>query len=321
MIKVAITGADSPDAGELIRILVNHPDVEITSLVAPGHEGKQIQLHHHGLLGEEKQYFTSSLRPEQSDILFIADKKVKRSDILRLRETYPDLKLISLNHPENDIDLIAVQEEKEDGDEEDAFRWSEPLFALPEINRKALVRGAKTAFIPTPISSLTLVALYPLATHLLLSGDITLNISAPEDLVSKEMINQSIGEITETLHEVQRSFNGNINVNILPPSSKRGVELTMELPSSLDLEHLMRTYEMYDDHNFSYAVTTPVTLDDVKGTEKVIISLSLSKDGRLQLHSVSDGRLRGNAGEAVHVMNLMFGLHEKTGLYLKPYAY
>ncbi|MDE5790263.1 MAG: N-acetyl-gamma-glutamyl-phosphate reductase, partial [Muribaculaceae bacterium] len=83
----------------------------------------------------------------------------------------------------------------------------------------------------------------------------------------------------------------------------------------------LKAYEIYDDHNFSFAVTSPVKLDDVKGTEKIIISLSRSKDGVLSIHSVADGRLRGSAGEAVHVMNLMFGLHEKTGLYLKPYAF
>ena len=305
MIKVAISGADAPDAGELIRILVNHPDVEIVALVAPGHEGKQLQLHHHGLLGEEKKYFTSSFRPDQADILFIADKKIKESDILRLRNLYPDLKVVVLNRPEKD----------------GAETTDQPVFALPEINRKSLVRGAKTAYIPTPLSSLALVPLYPLAKHMLLSGDIELNVSAPSDLVDEETVGQSISEIKEILGDAQRSFDGKIKFNILPPTSKRGIELKAEMPTPLDLEHLLRTYDMYDDHNFSFAVTSPVKLDDVKGTEKIIVSLALSKEGNLSLHSVADGRLRGNAGEAVHVMNLMFGLHEKTGLYLKPYAY
>lgn len=309
MIKVAISGADAPVAGELIRILVNHPDVEIVALVAPGHEGKQVQSIHHGLLGEEKMTFTGSFNPSGADILFIADNNIKLSDFKRLRESYPELKAVTLNPLNTDIEADS---------EELSPNF---IFALPEINRKAIVRGAKEALVPSPLSSLALVPLYPLALNMLLSGDIRLNVSAPEDLVSEEAIERSVSEISKMLNEAQRSFEGKVTFNILPPSSKRGIELNMELPSPVDMEHTLKAYEIYDDHNFSFAVTSPVKLDDVKGTEKIIMSLSLSKDGMLSIHSVADGRLRGSAGEAVHIMNLMFGLHEKTGLYLKPYAF
>ncbi|MDE5869894.1 MAG: hypothetical protein K2H18_06650 [Muribaculaceae bacterium] len=305
MIKVAISGADTPAAGEIIRILVNHPDVEIISLVAPGHEGKQVQALHHGLLGEEKIPITGSARLDSADVLFIADNNLRNSDYNRLRKAYPDLKVIALNPLTEDV---PVDEEP-------------PVYALPEINRKALVRGAKTAVLPSPVASIALVSLFPLAKNLLLNGDLMLNISAPSDIVSKELLEKSAEEITLHLNEAQRSFHGAVSFNILPPSSKRGIEMTTSLNSPLDITHILSTYEIYDDHNFSYPVLSPVKLDDVKGTEKVIISLSLSKDGVLSIHSVADGRLRGNAGEAVHVMNLMFGLHEKTGLYLKPYAF
>lgn len=305
MIKVAISGADSPMAGELIRILVNHPDVEIVSLVAPGHEGKPLHSVHHGLLGEVDLSFTGIFKPENADILFIADRNIKHSDLLRLRNLLPDLNVVLFFPP-------VAEDDAED---------SEHIFALPEINRKALVRGAKTAILPNPLSSLALVPLYPLALNMLLSGDITLNVSAPEDVVATDILAASVAEIEKALKEAQLSFNGKIKYKILPPTSKRGIELSLEIPMPLDMEHLMKAYEIYNDHNFAFAVTTPVKLDDVKGTEKILFSLNLSKDGELMIHSVADGRLRGSAGEAVHVMNLMFGLHEKTGLYLKPYAY
>ncbi|MDE6410509.1 MAG: hypothetical protein K2K81_09770 [Muribaculaceae bacterium] len=309
MIKVAISGADTPVAGELIRILVNHPDVEIVALVAPGREGKQLQSVHHGLLGEEKMSFTGSFNPAGADILFIADNNIKHSEFKRLRDAFPDLKVVALNPIIPDDEALPEN------------RAADFIFALPEINRKAIVRGGKDALVPSPLSSLALVPLYPLALNMLLSGDILLNVSAPEDIVSEEMLERSAKEISEMLNEAQRSFSGNISFNILPPSSKRGIELKTEISSPVDMEHTLKAYEIYDDHNFSFAVTSPVKLDDVKGTEKIIISLSLSKDGVLSIHSVADGRLRGSAGEAVHIMNLMFGLHEKTGLYLKPYAF
>ncbi|MDE7440815.1 MAG: hypothetical protein K2M69_01445 [Muribaculaceae bacterium] len=316
MIKVAISGADTPVAGELIRILVNHPDVEIVSLIAQGHEGKQLQSIHHGLLGEVSLTFSGSFKPSSANILFIADPNVKASEIYRLRKAYPELKVVALNPPVNDI-----EQEDEKAETENEENTPELVFALPEINRKPLVRGAGSAVIPNPVSSLALVPLYPLALNMLLSGDITFNISAPEDIITEENLTRSIREIADSLTEAQRSFHGDIKFHVLPPTSKRGIELTVSIPCPLDMEHTLKAFDIYDDHNFSFAVTTPVKLDDVKGTEKIIFSLSLTKDGQLQIHSVADGRLRGSAGEAVHVMNLMFGLHEKTGLYLKPYAF
>lgn len=316
MIKVAISGADTPVAGELIRILVNHPDVEIVSLVAPGQEKKQLQAVHHGLLGEVNLTFSGTFKPSTADILFIADTNVKASDIMRLRTAYPELKVVAINPP---VDDIAPEEAEAPSAEEE--KSPELVFALPEINRKPLVRGAGSAVVPSPVSSLALVPLYPLALHMLLSGDITFNISAPDDIVTEENLKRSKEEISRSLTEAQRSFQGEISFNIVPPTSKRGIELTATIASPLDMEHTLKAYDIYDDHNFSFAVTTPVKLDDVKGTEKIIFSLSRTKDGQLQIHSVADGRLRGSAGEAVHVMNLMFGLHEKTGLYLKPYAF
>ena len=306
MIKVAISGAETPIAGELIRILVNHPDVEIVALIAPGYESTAVQSIHHGLLGEEKMSFTSSFRPDSADVLFITEANVKTSDYNKLRKNYPELKVIALNPYLEDEEIDEVDR---------------PIYALPEINRKALVRGGVTAVIPSPLSSLVLVPLYPLAQQLILNDDLLINISAPEDLLTEAKLIESKHEIIGQLKSAQKSFEGKVELATLPPTSKRGIEMTTELKSPLDLEHLMKAFDIYDDHNFSFAVTSPVKLEDVKGTEKVIVSLSLSKEGILHIHSVADGRLRGSAGEAVHVMNLLFGLHEKTGLYLKPYAY
>ena len=151
MIKVAISGADTPEAGELIRILVNHPDVEIVALIAQRHDGKPVQSLHHGLLGEINIPFSSSLRPEQADLLIIADKKVKYDDYKRLLKSFPDLKVITLHN------FVSDEERPinfpEDISEEDVVQMEEPVYALPEINRKALVRGAKAAEIPSPLGN------------------------------------------------------------------------------------------------------------------------------------------------------------------------
>ena len=303
MIKVAISGADTPKAGELLRILVNHPDVDIVALLAPGQDGRQARFMHHGLLGETPLSFSSAL-PEKTDVLFVAEDKTNAPALGRLRHARPELKIIILSDIDHhNSDSLGM------------------VYGLPEINRKSMVRGAITANVPSPIASLTLVPLFPLALNMLLNGDITLNISAPEDLVTPDNLEKSRKEINNQLRETQQSFKGDLKINILPPTSKRGIELTADLDCPVGLDDLLGVYSMYDDHNFAFAVTSPVRLDDVKGTEKCIASLSIPEEGKLRLHAVADGRLRGSAGEAVHIMNLMCGLHEKTGLALKPYAY
>lgn len=303
MIKAAIAGARTPRAGELIRILVNHPDVEIVSLVAPGFEGQQVQSVHHGLLGEHKMAFSATLPSEGIDVLFLAGDNHSYKDIEKIKQVLPELKVIAMR---------PLKDMPED---------SEFVYALPEINRKQLVRGAETALIPNPFSSLVLVPLYPLAVHMLLNGDVNIALSAPADMNTEEMKKEATEEISDMLTRAQKSFSGKVIFSTEPPTSKRGIEADIEIDCPIDLESVMQLYDMYDDHNFAFAITAPVKLDDVKGTEKCITSISLNKEGKLTLHAVADGRLRGSAGEAVHVMNLLFGLHEKTGLYLKPYAY
>lgn len=303
MIKVAISGAETPQAGELLRILVNHPDVEIVALLAPGYEGQQARFVHHGLLGEAPLAFTSVM-PEKTDVLFMAEDSVNPATLSRLKLMRPELKIIALSPIDHhNPDVAGI------------------IFGLPEINRKLLVRGGSAAMVPTPMSSLALVPLYPLALNMVLDGDISLSLSVPSDLDNEDMLATSAAQINSVLHDIQKSYAGTVSLSALPPQSKRGMELSAEFKCPIGLEHLMQIYEIYDDHNFAFVVNSPVKLDDVKGTEKCIVSVTMPEEGVLRLNAVADGRLRGSAGEAVHIMNLMCGLHEKTGLALKPYAY
>ena len=89
-----------------------------------------------------------------------------------------------------------------------------------------------------------------------------------------------------------------------------------------DLEQILQMYEeVYDDHNFTSIVTSPVNPIETEGTNKVIISISKPDAATLCLDIVADGRMRGGAGEAVHLLNLLFALHEQTGLKLKASRY
>lgn len=300
MIKVAISGADSPEAGELVRILVNHPDVELKALIAPALEGKDITTAHHGLIGEPPMRFCSGL-PEKIDVLFVCGSSLSVSDFRLLRVSRVKLKIILLHPIEGEF-----------SDDEEI-----PVYGMPEINRKPLVRGALSAVVPTPLASLALVPLYPLAYNLLLNGDLSLRYYLPFFLSDAGSSEKAKEEIRRELTHAQRSFTGSIEIASARTASERGAELEVEIRCPIDMEHISEFYAMYDDHHFAFPVTSPVSINDVEGTDKCIFTMSKPERDTLRIHAVADPRMRGGAGEAVHIMNLLCQLHEKTGLALK----
>lgn len=303
MIKVAVSGADTPQGGELTRILVNHPEVDIISLCVPGKESIPVSSLHHGLIGECALRTTQSFAPEAPDVLFVCGDSTGAAELYSLKLSRPELKIIIL-------DKIRNLDEKSAG-----F-----VFGLPEINRKLLVRGATAAFIPSPPASLVLTPLFPLAANMLLNNSLKITVKAPRDIIDCTR-KRSLAEIEETLADVQKSFTAIPEVVFTESAHERLMEADIEMECKVDLPHLLGLYEMYDDHNFSFPVTSEISPLETAGTDKCVFSIRKENDTRLRIHAVADPRMRGGAGEAVHVMNLLCGLHEKTGLALKASAF
>lgn len=304
MIKVAITGADSPQAGELLRILVNHPEVIITTLSAPGKEGMSVTSVHHGLIGEEKMNFTGplSMTPD-CDVVFICGNSMTAAEFSALQLARPDLKTILVDTiPNLDYERLGV------------------VYGLPEINRKMLVRGAVSARVPSPIASAILTALYPLAMNMLLNDSLEIEVNAPADVLTMGK-NIAEKEIEENLNNNQPSFTKHIVLNAVESDNERAMRSVMTLACPIALEQIQDIYEIYDDHNFAFPIISSSAENEVMGTNKCVITYTKPDDSTLKIEAVADPRLRGGAGEAVHIMNLLFGLHEKTGLALKASSY
>lgn len=300
MIKVAITGADTPEAGELLRILVNHPEVIITTLSAPGHEGLSVSTVHHGLIGEPKMNFSGplSMTPECS-VVFVCGNSMTAAEFSALQLARPDIKTIIVDAiPNLDTERLGV------------------VYGLPEINRKPLVRGAVSAMVPSPLASVTLAALYPLALHMLLNDTLTISVSAPSDILAADRGNAK-EEITRMLRQTQLSFNNDLNLSYDVCGEPRRMKARIVLSCPVTIEQINEIYEIYDDHNFAFPISSSVSESEVSGTNKCVISLHKTDDSTLTIEAIADPRMRGGAGEAVHIMNLLFGLHEKTGLALK----
>lgn len=304
MIKVAITGADSPQAGELLRILVNHPEVIITTLSAPGKEGLTVTSVHHGLIGEEKMNFSGPLpMTPDCDVVFICGNSMTAAEFSALQLARPDLRTILIDSiPNLDYERMGV------------------VYGLPEINRKMLVRGAVSARVPSPIASPILAALYPIAMNMLLNNSLVIEVNAPSDVISKEKASAE-KEIEGVLNNNQPSFTKHIELKAVESDNERAMRSVITLSCPIALEQIQDIYEIYDDHNFAFPIISSSAENEVMGTNKCVITYSKPDDSTLKIEAVADPRLRGGAGEAVHIMNLLFGLHEKTGLALKASSY
>ena len=109
-----------------------------------------------------------------------------------------------------------------------------------------------------------------------------------------------------------------MDIKVSESASDRVIRVRSTLPIGLSLDEVDRIYEgIYDDHNFTFVLHRRVEDKEVEGTNKCLVQVSKPSDGELAIEAVADGRLRGGAGEALHLMNLLLGLHEKTGLELK----
>lgn len=306
MIKVGIAGADTAMAGELIRILVNHPDVELVSAFAPGKVGRTVASVHHGLAGECDLEFSPDINPQMLDVIFI-DAHSDVADRFRMNtDRWPDLRIIDMSHcPSLDFEALEM------------------AYGLPETNRKQLVRGCKRAVVPRSVAVAAVIGLYPLARHLLLKGDIIVDYACPADIDTEEKINMVRQEILYVLRKTQISFNGDIKLHRLEEEvSDRGLKVVIDLPCSLEISEVFKVFEdCYDDHNFTFMVSSAMPGYEVEGTQKTLVTLQKQTADRLTVTVVADSRMRGGAGDAVHIMNLLFGLHERTGLYLKAHKF
>lgn len=307
MIKAAITGVKSPIAGELIRILVNHPDVELMALHAPGMGACRVSSIHHGLIGEDIPELSERFDPSDADVLFICNPPVEAAAILDSIEN-PALKDLRV------IDLSGAARGRHGY-----------VCGISEIYRKQLVRGATRAFIPSPEATVALIMLHPLAANLLLpQADITLTVDACNNYTTASDAPLTVREV---LAELQHSFTGDVRFTRIAVSDdkdamQRGLRISATIPSAMLPADIALLYDnIYDDHNFSYTVLNSLHTREAEGTHKCLISLTSPAPDTLRVEAVADLRMRGGAGDAVHVMNLLFGLHERVGLSLKASSF
>ena len=322
MIKAGIIGGAGYTAGELIRLLLNHPDVELVWVNSNSNAGNPVSQVHQGLIGETDLVFTSETPFDQIDVVFFCTPHGESRKFMEANAIPEDLKIVDLS------------QDYRISDGEHDF-----IYGLPEVNRKYIILGRHVAN-PGCFATAIQLALIPLAKNLLLNSDInitaitgstgagvkpsaTSHYSWRNDNISvyKPFKHQHLAEIKQTLKSMQNSFNSEINLIPVRGCFSRGIFVATYLDCPVELSEIKKLYEdYYDDHNFTFISDKMPDLKDVVNTNKCI--LHLEKEGnKLLIISVIDNLLKGASGQAVHNMNLLFGLHERVGLQLKASAF
>lgn len=322
MINIGIIGGSGYTAGELIRILMYHPNVNIDFVYSTTNAGKPLSVAHHDLMGDIEMNFTDVVNPDVN-VVFLCLGHGKSISFLQENKFANHTKIIDLG---NDFRLTKDAN----------FDGKEFVYGLPELN-KAEIKKANFIANPGCFATAIQLALLPLAKNNLLKSDVHINATtgstgAGVSLAEtshfswrnnnmshyKAFEHQHLGEINQSVNQLQADYSDEL---IFVPNRgdfTRGIFATLYTTSEESLEDLVAKYEdFYKNEPFVTVTTTNINMKQVVQTNKCIISL-LKKGKRVLITSIIDNLTKGASGQAIQNMNLMFGLEETTGLYLKP---
>ncbi len=322
MIKTGIIEGAGFAGGELIRLLLNHPDVQLMFITGRGNSGQHIHEVHRGLYGETDLVFSDEPELDKIDLLFLITSAEESRQFMETHEIPEKLKIIDFSR----------EYRLKTGDDE--F-----IYGLPELNRRTI---CKSRFVANPGSFATCITLglLPLAKNLMLNDEIYVHaiigstgtghkassqttFSWRDNNVSiyKPFVHQHLPEIRESVEQLQSSFKAGIHFVPYRGNFTRGIFCTIMVKNKVAIEELTQLYvDYYAKDSFTHITPDNIDLKQVVNTNKCLIHLEKHGD-ILLITSCIDNLLKGASGQAVHNMNLLFNLEETTGLNLKATAY
>ena len=322
MIKIGIIGGAGYTAGELCRILLNHPEAEIVFVNSESNAGNLLTEVHEGLYGETNMRFTDQLPFDEVDVVFFCFGHGKSTQFLAEHYIPANVRIIDLAQ---DFRLAA-----EDNDY---------VYGLPELNRSQ-IRNTLHVANPGCFATCIQLGLLPLAEAGLLNDDISVNAITGSTgagvkpgatthfswrsgnmSIYKAFEHQHVPEIKQSLQQLQPSFCSEIDFIPYRGDFPRGIFATEVVKSSAPIDEVEAYFrDFYSEAPFTHYVDKPIDLKQVINTNKCLIHVEKNRD-KLLVTTCIDNLLKGASGQAVQNMNLMFGLEEDTGLRLKPVAF
>ncbi len=321
MINIGIIGGAGYTAGELIRILLYHPEATIAFIHSNSNFGKRIYEVHSDLLGDTELTF-SEIDYSKVDVIFLCMGHGMSKEFV-MHKDFPDhIKIIDLSH---DFRLKT---------EENNF-----IYGLPELNKEA-IKEAKYVANPGCFASGIQLAVLPLAKNNLLIDDVHVNgitgsTGAGQKLsptthfswrnnnvsVYKAFKHQHLGEVNQSIKQLQNSFDNEVNFIPVRGNFTRGILIsayTKGVKSEEEFIHLYKEY--YKNHPFVIISDSNPDLKQVVNTNKCILRITKHEE-KVLIISVIDNLIKGASGQAIQNMNLMFGLPEDMGLKLKSVGF
>lgn len=346
MVKVGILGAAGYTGGELIRILINHPEVEIVFANSESNAGNKFYDVHEGLMGDTEMEFTEEMPFEKVDVVFFCFGHGKSEAFLREHEIPEGVRIIDLAQD---------------------FRIAGPhdyVYGLPEIHREE-TRKCRHLANPGCFATCIQLGLLPLSKAGLLTHDISVNAVTGSTGAGQKpgatthfswrsnnfstyklFTHQHLHEICQTLNELrpegsprvidtldegfvssvsdEKASHG-ITVDFIPYRGDfaRGIFCTavVTLDENKKAEEIVALYkEYYREAAFTHYCDKAPDLKQVVNTNKALVHVDVF-GRKVVVTSMIDNLLKGAVGQAVQNMNLMFGLDEKEGLGLKATAF
>lgn len=329
MIRAAIVGGTGYTAGETLRILLNHPDVEVVSVFSTSCAGDPVSSVHTDLYGETDMVFSDTLN--NPDVLFLCLGHGVSREFIDTHEIAPECRIIDLG---NDFRL------------EPDYKGRHFVYGLTDTFRDE-VRAAHDIANPGCFATAIQSAVIPLAKSGLIREDIqvtaitgstgagkktsgTSHFSWRDNNISiyKLFRHQHLGEIGRTLGRITGGEPHKVNFVPLRGDFPRGILASVYTkwygPGESDAEATAAARaifgDFYKDSPFTFVAEQGISLKDVVNTNKCLLHLEVI-GGMVHVTSVIDNLVKGAAGQAVENMNLLFGLDERAGLRLKPSAF
>ena len=338
MVRVGILGAAGYTGGELIRLLLNHPEVEIVFANSESNAGNKVYDVHEGLLGETELEFTSEMPFDKVDVVFFCFGHGKSEAFLKEHSIPANVKIIDL-----------AQDFRIKGDHD-------YVYGLPEIHKEEIAKCLHLAN-PGCFATCIQLGLLPLAKAGLLTKDIAVNAITGSTgagqkpgatthfswrnnnfSVYKLFTHQHLHEICQTLNELKPASAPHvvdtldegyeaegITVDFIPYRGDfaRGIFCTevVTLETSPTVSDIVALYKnFYEQAAFTHYSDKALDLKQVVNTNKALVHVEVFGK-KVVITSMIDNLLKGAVGQAVQNMNIMFGLDEKAGLNLKASAF
>ena len=341
-VRVGVLGAAGYTGGELIRLLLNHPEAEIVFANSESNAGNLVSDVHEGLIGDTDLRFTDEMPFDKVDVVFFCFGHGKSEQFLKEHTIPANVKIIDLAQ---DFRLKPLTNSPKGGEKDAVLppiggiergSW---VYGLPEINKEDVAKAQHVAN-PGCFATAIQLALLPAANLNLLKEDVAVNAITGSTgagqkpgatthfswrnnnlSIYKPFQHQHIAEIRQSLAQVQGHLDVDIDFIPYRGDFARGIFCTAVIKTKAPAEDVVEAYkEFYADAAFTHYSEKAIDLKQVVNTNKALVHVDCF-DGKILVTSAIDNLLKGAVGQAVQNMNIMFGLDETSGLRLKASAF